>query len=93
MNKVIDMFKEAYGIEIVDKCNENLILFQVEPLINQSFRFGITIYFSGITGQEQFKANIPALDLGSKDLSGFSNEVIKVYSIIATLNNEIHKRR
>ncbi|MNB72117.1 hypothetical protein D3C81_645660 [compost metagenome] len=93
MNKVIDLFKEAYGIEVIDKCSDDLILFQVEPMINQPFRFGITIYFSGITGQEEFKANIPALDLGGKDLSSFSHEIIKVYSIVATLNNEIFKRR
>lgn len=85
---LIDVEK-LFGIKIRNAGDKDIILFDVP--FEQPFRFGIRVLFSGITNQEQFIVNVPALNV--KDVKEFASQVNIVSSLVSILNKMINDIR
>jgi hypothetical protein len=89
LEKYLERLDFEHGIIIKNESTDNYILFNVNHRVN--IGFGMTIWFSGITNQEEFRINIPALNIKAEQVSGFADKVREITDIIFKLNKYLEE--
>ncbi len=86
-DEILNDIKETLGMEIINKSNEGIPLFDIP--YKQPFKFNLEIVFNSIKGMCSFQLHFPSLYIKANDITAFTKEVNYVSIIIEELNKAI----
>jgi hypothetical protein len=90
MNKtdeILKDIKEITGLEIINKSNQGIPLFDVP--FRQPFSFDVQISYNSIKGMSSFELHFPSLYVKSNNVTDFAKTITYVVDIINSLNEAI----
>lgn len=86
-NELLESLKEKTGLQIINKSNQGIPLFDIP--YRQPFNFGLEISYNGIKSMCSFELHFPSKYIKAEEIEGFGEEVSYIIYIIDKLNKAL----
>lgn len=89
MNQYLKLISELYGVNITNRSKHGFLLFDCGG--KQLFDFGLRICFKGIKNKEEFRLNVPVVNVEADKIIDFHRSIMRATYVTSVLNKYLEK--